>query len=259
VGRLETEDERLLRLAGYEIPADFPGGPPLEPLITAVPVNGGRGTARGFEVSLRRADSSSKLSGALSYSYGVARREAYGYIHPFDYDRRHAFTATANLQLSRGFGLSAAWRATSGLPYTPFRPVVAFGLEQIPDQPPRRTPSRGWFGPGRPPASSDPNTWPFVYDVGHGALSDINATRHPFYSRLDFRARFNPSWSGGRWELYLDVFNVLGSRSPYRSNGPFFVPDLTRDPATGEYHVLKTRLEGDVRPILPSFGVRFRF
>lgn len=260
VGRLETEDERLRRLTGYEIPQNFPGGPPLDPLITAVPVNGGRGTARGLEVSLfRRGATSSKLTGALSYSYGVARREAYGYVHPFDYDRRHGLTATADLQVSRRFGLSAAWRAASGLPYTPFRPVVSFGLEQRLDQPPRRTPERGWFGSVPPPDPSGPDGWSYLYEVGHGRLSDLNAARHPFYSRVDFRARFNPSWGGGRWEFYLDVFNLLASRAPYRSNGPFFVPDLYRDPATGEFRVAETRLEGQLRPIIPSLGVRVRF
>jgi len=260
VGRLETEDERLDRLTGYQIPPDFPGGPPLEPLITAVPVNGGRGTARGLEVSLsRRGVPSSKLTGALSYSYGVARREAYGYVQPFDYDRRHAVTATADLQVSRGFGLAVAWRAASGLPYTPFRPVVSFGLEQRLDQPPRLTPERGWFGSGPPPDPSDPNGWSYLYELGHGALSDLNAARHPFYLRGDLRARFNPSWGHGRWEFYLDIFNLLASRAPYRSNGPFFLPDVYQDPATGEFRVAKTRLGGELRPIIPSLGLRVRF
>jgi TonB-dependent receptor-like protein len=252
VGRLETDEELEERLASYLIPHDFPGGPPLERLITASPVNDGHGSARGFELSLvrRPASASAKLGGTLSYSYGVANRHSYGLSYPFDYDRRHALTLALDLQLTRSLGFSASWRGATGLPYTPQRPVVSFGLEQLPGQPPRRTPSRQYVV-GDPTAEG-----PLTYAVGPGPLSDMNSARHPFYSRLDLRARFQPGGPSGRWELYLDVYNALNSDVMTRHNGPAFRPSLTWDEATRRWQIVNSTMP---LAVLPSFGLRFRF
>ena len=252
VGRLETDQELQQRLDSYVIPHDFPGGPPLERLITASPVNDGHGSARGFELSLvrRPTGASARLGGTASYSYGVANRHSYGLSYPFDYDRRHALTLALDLRLTRTLGFSATWRGATGLPYTPHRPVVAFGLEQVPGEPPRRTPSREYLV-GNPGAEG-----PLTYDVGPGPLSQMNAARHPFDSRLDVRARFQPGGPAGRLELYLDVYNVLNSDVMSSHNGPAFHPSLTWDAAASRWRVVNSRMPLSV---LPSFGLRFRF
>ena len=251
VGRLETEEGRQQRLASYVIPPDFPGGPPLDPLITTTPVNDGWGTARGFELSLLRrpASASASLGGMLSYSYGVANRHSYGLTYPFDYDRRHAFTATLDWRASRSLAFSAAWRGATGLPYTPARPAVSFGLQETPGEPPLRVPSRWVATPGPTMGRG-----PFAYDVGPGSLSDLNSARHPFYSRVDFRALFQPGGPRGRWEVYLDVYNALNADLLTHQNGPGFQPEAVWDGT--RWRVVHSQAS---KFVLPSFGLRFRF
>jgi outer membrane receptor for ferrienterochelin and colicin len=249
VGRLETEEDRQRRLSSYVIPPDFPGGPPLDPLITTTPVNDGWGTARGLELSLMRRASGTApgLSGLLTYTYGVANRHSYGLTYPFDYDRRHAVTLALDWRVSRTLSFSAAWRGASGLPYTPAQPAVSFGLEQRGDEPPMRVADRFY----RPPAGAPDD---FVYTAGPGRLEDMNSARHPFYSRLDVRARFQPGGPSGRWEVYLDVYNALKSDLMSRQNSPAFEPSVAWDGTRWRVG------HSDVRRfVLPSFGLRFRF
>src|SRR4029078_12579229 len=106
--------------------------------------------------------------------------------YPFDYDRRHALGLTAEVPLGRHLGLAAAWKAASGLPYTPSTPV---GASQV--------------------------------AVG---LKDVNAAGHPFYSRLDVRAAFTPGGPAGFLELYADVVNVLNYDIVSGNNGPGLKP-----------------------------------
>jgi hypothetical protein len=241
VGRLESEEERRARLALYDRPPYAAGALPGEPLITAFPVNDGFGTSRGFEVSLvrRAATVSSGLSGALSYSYGFARQHSYGRVFPFDYDRQHAVTAAIDWQASRSFGASATWRGASGLPYTPFHPVVSLEPDRM-----------DFDGDG------DRSEYvPSGYAAAPGGLAEINSARHPFYSRLDLRARFTPPWGGRRWEFFLDVFNVLSYDVLDGNNGPSFKPSIQGE--TGNFQVALRGRRGPL--VLPSFGVRVRF
>src|SRR6185295_16831668 len=57
VGRLETEDERLARLARYDFPPALQSTLPTAPLITSVPGNDSRGKAYGLDFFLSRSDS----------------------------------------------------------------------------------------------------------------------------------------------------------------------------------------------------------
>ena len=54
VGLLETEEARLARVARYDFPADLAWSIPVDPVITTVPANDGRGRAYGFDLFLSR-------------------------------------------------------------------------------------------------------------------------------------------------------------------------------------------------------------
>jgi hypothetical protein len=231
VGRRQTEGEWLAEQRGK--PVGTPFSP--EPLITSVPVNDGRGTARGAELSLAldaMGPSGRGIAGRLSYTYARARRESYGRVYPFDYDRRHAVAASVSLRPIRHLGLAATWQAASGLPYTPFQPTLVVLVLH----------SDAVIADGTP----------LTHEPGL-RFSGINAARHPFYSRLDLRASLGPGGAAGRWEVYVDVFNVLKHNLVDGNNGPSFRPTLTYD---GDWSVVERSGRGRV---IPSFGLRLRF
>jgi hypothetical protein len=109
----------------------------------------------------------------------------------------------------------------SGLPYTPFHPVRQLPGHRIPGV----------------------------------RLEELNAARHPFYSRLDLRADFAPGGPRGRFQLYADVVNVLNYDITTGNNGPGFKPTVTQTP--DGWRVVERSDHG--LAIVPTFGLRFRF
>jgi hypothetical protein len=90
VGQLETEDQRLARLARYDFPASLQSTLPVAPLITSVPTNDSSGQAYGLDFFLSRADGPAhpRLTGWISYSLATTEQNIYG---------RSAFTNAAPL------------------------------------------------------------------------------------------------------------------------------------------------------------------
>jgi Carboxypeptidase regulatory-like domain/TonB-dependent Receptor Plug Domain len=130
-----------------------------------------RGHARGVEIFIQRR-SVNKLSGWVSYSYGVARYRdaATNLSFDGDYDQRHTFNAYATYRLRPSLNLSARFRYGSNFP------IVGF----------------------------------LKFDGTRVVLSDQrNQVRMPVYSRLDVRA--NKSFNFDRWKLtlYAEVLNLL--------------------------------------------------
>jgi hypothetical protein len=130
-----------------------------------------RGHARGIEIFIQRR-SVNKLSGWVSYSYGVARYRDAATNQSFygDYDQRHTFNVYATYRLRPSLNLSAKFRYGSNFP------IVGF----------------------------------LRFDGTRLVLSDQrNQVRMPAYSRLDIRA--NKSFNFDRWKLtlYAEVLNVL--------------------------------------------------
>jgi hypothetical protein len=245
VGRLESEIERAARLATYDFPAALAGEVPRERIITTTPVNGAGGRAYGLDVYVsRRPRPETRLSGWATYTYGVARREAYDRTLPFEYDRRHAGSAVMAVRVRDWLDVAATARVASGFPRTPVR-----GLRVAPiadttdlDGDGRRT---EWV-PERDPEGR------LVYLVDLGGVGNLLSARLPLFARLDLRATARPGGRGSRWELYLDVINVLD-----RENVGFVDPRLEFDPGAERPRVVE---EGSASiPFLPSFGVRFRF
>jgi hypothetical protein len=69
---------------------------------------------------------------------------------------------------------------------------------------------------------------------------------------VDARLSFRPRGREGRWLIYVEVINVLD-----RDNAATVEYDIRFDEA-GDPFLADTRREGGV-PLLPTFGVRFRF
>jgi hypothetical protein len=176
-----------------------------------------------------------RLSGWLSYTLGVARREAYGRTYVFDYDRRHSATLVGSYRFSPKFEVSATARGASGFPRTPFAGVRVASVERdgrfVPDR----------DGDGR-----------LVYVAVPGGLDRLNSARLPFYARLDLRAAFRPRGEKGRWQFYVEAINALR-----RKNVSTIDATLEYDAASDRPKLVETPSDGV--PFLPTFGVRFRF
>jgi hypothetical protein len=244
IGRLETEPERLARVARYDFPDELQGSVPAAPIITSNPTTDATGSSYGIDLFLSKDPGSGPLYGWLSYTFGRAEQTAYGRTYAFDYDRRHALSLVANYLLGRKWEFSVTGRYSSGFPFT--EPV---GLRVAAVEDPNHDPDSELPPALVPETDANGN---LVYAVDYGDTSNLNSGRLPYYMRLDARVTFRPGGPAGAWSVYLEVLNVLnrdnaGTLEPllsYNPDGP--LPGLTLQP-------------GEALPLLPSFGVRFRF
>jgi hypothetical protein len=246
VGRLETADELAARVATYDFPLNLADQRPNVPQITSLPGNDGTGRAYGVELFLARQARSptDRVSGWLSYTWGRAETTAYGRTYLSDYDRPHALSLVANYRLSRLIELGTTVRAQSGFPYSvPIGVRVAAvadtgdidGDGNVTELVPQRD------ALGLP-----------VWTADYGAASNLNSGRLPVFARVDLRVTFRPQWQDSRWQLYVEVINLLNRR-----NAGSLETELLYDPTSDRPRVTTTR-DGSL-PLLPSLGVRFRF
>lgn len=242
-GRLETEDERLARLARYDFPADLQWSIPTERQITTIPENGTDGRGYGFDLYIaRRATSAdTRLTGWASWTWGRAKREAYGLTLPFDYDRRNAITLVSSYRPSPKWELAATGRASTGFPRT--APV---GLEVSAIEDPQAPGPVAKFVPERDALGN------VVYTADYGALANINKTTLPFFARLDLRLTWKPRGVQGRWLFYLDVINATN-----RKNAGMMEDRLEYDEGQDRPRLVEAKTAA--LPFLPSFGIKFRF
>ena len=246
VGRLETESERQARLAEYDCPASLASSLPADPIITSTPTNDGRGRAYGFDVFLSRttAPVSARIRGWASYTWGRARRESYGRIYPFEYDRRHAFSSVASYRLSERWELAATTRLASGFPRTPPLGVRVAGEADAAD--------RDGDGNVQELVPAVDAGGRLVYAVNFGGIDNLNTGRLPLFARVDLRATWRPRGAAGRWELYAEVINLLN-----RDNAGALEAELEFDPTSERPKIIEQRDQGI--PRLPTVGLRFRF
>lgn len=244
LGRLETPDELAVRAATYDFPDELSSGVPSSPQITSLPSNGGTGRSYGIEVyAARRATSAStRLTGWLAYTWGRAETTAYGRTFAADYDRPHALSVVASYRATRLIELAATVRAQSGFPYTPALAVrpAATEIPPTPDGQPAR------FVP-----AYDPLGLP-VWVPDFGDTSNINSARLPLFARVDARVTFRPRWSSDRWQIYVEVINLLN-----RDNASTLDTELVYDPTSDRPKL--TVVRSGRLPLLPSFGLRYRF
>lgn len=241
VGRLETPGQVQARINAYDFPPDLSADVPSTPVITTAPVNGGSGRAYGFDLYMARqaVSPSTRLTGWASYTYGKADVTAYGRTYPFDYDRRHAASIVGMFQLSRLIGLGATARIASGFPRTPAVGLRTAAVERTVDGVTTFVPAR----------DQDQR---LIYTIDLGGIDNLNTGRLPIFARVDVRTTFTPGWMNRSWQLYAEIINVLK-----RKNAGSLEPDLEYDPASSRPRITYRRDAGV--PLVPTFGVRYRF
>jgi hypothetical protein len=246
VGRLETPAEINSRVATYDFPASLTDQIPRSPQITSLAGNDGAGRAYGVEAYAAKQATSAgtRLSGWMSYTWGKAETTEYGQVLPADYDRTHALSVNANYQLTRLINLATTARIQTGFPTTPVIGVRVASTADVADV--DRDGNRSELIPLR-----DTSGLP-VWTPDFGGLDNLNTARLPLFARVDLRATFRPRWSGDRWQIYVDVINLLN-----RNNASSLDPELVYDPTSDRPQVKMVR-NGRL-PLLPSFGVRYRF
>lgn len=246
IGRLETTDARAARLAEYDFPTSLASNIPVEPIITSTPVNDGRGRAYGFDVFVTRtsAPASARLRGWASYTWGRAERMSYGRTYPFEYDRRHAISAVVSYRLTDRWELATTTRVASGFPRTPPLGLRVAGASDDDDRD-----GDGVLGELLPATDLDGR---LIYTVNYGGVENLNNGRLPTFARVDLRATWRPRGAQGRWELYLEVINLLNRR-----NAGSLDPRLEYDPTADRPRLTEARDQSI--PRLPTIGLRFRF
>ena len=246
IGRLETDAERRTRLAQYDFPASLASSVPTDPIITTLPTNDGSGHAYGFDLFVSRptVPASARVRGWASYTWGHADRQAYGRTYPFEYDRRHAFSAVASYRLSDRWEIGSTTRIASGFPRT-----AAFGLRVASTA---DTGDRDRDGNVTELVPALDTSGALIYTVNFGGVSNLNNARLPVFAREDARMTWRPRGARGRWEIYLEVINLLN-----RKNAGALDPRLEYDSTSDRPKIVETPDQGI--PRLPSVGVRFRF
>jgi len=245
-GRLETPSEVAARVATYDFPAALADQIPRSPQITSFAGNDGAGRAYGVELyaAKQAMSATTRLSGWMSYTWGKAETTEYGRVYAADYDRTHALSVNANYQLSRLINVATTARIQSGFPTTPVAGVRVASTADTADI--DRDGNRTELIPLRDTAGLP------VWSPDFGGLGNLNTGRLPLFARVDLRATFRPRWSDNRWQIYLDVINLLN-----RDNASSLDPELVYDPASDRPQVKMVR-SGRL-PLLPSLGVRYRF
>lgn len=246
IGRLETDQVRAARLARYDFPASLAVNIPVEPIITATPVNDGLGRAYGFDVFVTRtsAPARARLRGWASYTWGKAERTSYGRTYPFEYDRRHAISAVVSYRLTDRWELATTTRIASGFPRTPPLGLRVAAADDTDDR------DRDGVVDELVPATDAAGR--LVYAVNYGGVDNLNSGRLPTFARVDLRATWRPRGAQGRWELYVEVINLLNRR-----NAGSLDPRLEYDPTSDRPRLTEARDQSI--PRLPTIGLRFRF
>ena len=234
VGRLETEAERQARVAGYDFPDALASSVPTDPIITSTPTNDGSGRAYGFDVFVSRmtAPVAARVRGWASYTWGRATREAYGRTYPFEYDRRHAFSAVVSYRLTDRWELASTTRLASGFPRTPpldLRVASEFDAADL---------DQDGNVEERVPAVDSRGR--LIYAVDFGGIDNLNAGRLPLFARVDLRATWRPRGAQGRWELYAEVINLLN-----RQNAGALEAELVYDPESDRPKNRRAARSGD--------------
>lgn len=246
VGQLESDAVRRARVATYDFPRALTSSIPVDPLITTVPANDGRGRAYGFDLYVARtsAPASARLRGWASYTWGRADRTAYGRTYAFEYDRRHAFSAVTSYRLSDRWDVATTTRVASGFPRTAPLGLRVAGEPDAADR--DRDGNTTELVPALDPAGR------LVYTVDYGGVANLNNARLPVFARVDLRTTWRPRGAQGRWELYLEVINLLN-----RKNAGALSAELQYDPNGDRPALVETRDQSI--PRFPTLGVRVRF
>ena len=219
VQRLETDDQRALRLRRLGVPYDLPADSMVyEPRPTVVADSIGRGSSKGVEVQLER--TAGVVRGFVSYGYGRSTREMYGDTFLFDFDSPHSVKAVLFMEPWRRVRVAVTSQRASGVPVTP---LISESFYRKPD---------GSFSMTLNPEMRRPSL--------------RNTERLNGYGRTDVRVTYSTL---GHWEFYGEMLNVFGEEIVHHVE----VPSSVGGPPAYDRRV--ARLDR----WLPSSGLRVRF
>ena len=151
-------------------------------------------------------------------------------------------SVVSSFRLSRLIEVGTTFRAQSGFPHTPGLAVRPASIED---------PAAAAAGVTRLVPQYD-DLGLLVWSADYGDTSNFNTTRLPFFARLDARVTFRPRWASDRWQFYFEVINLLN-----RDNASELEVDLVYDPDSDRPQLSEVR-SGRL-PLLPTFGLRYRF
>jgi hypothetical protein len=191
-----------------------------------------KGKAYGFEI-LAQKKSYKGLYGIFSYTFvrSEFQNQLNQYI-PSSWDNKHLLTITAGKKLNNNWEIGSKFRLVGGRPYTPY----------------------------------DLNASSIIanYDVSNKGILDyasLNSERFGTYSQLDFRIDKTWFWNKFSLNFYVDVQNVLASKSNGQS---FLLPTLDANgnkvinSNDSSRYVLEA-VESSSGNVLPGFGFIFDF
>ena len=180
-----------------------------------LPFRYGTATAHGVDLLLEK--SKGWLTGQLAYSFGHVRTEFGNERFPPSWSIPHSLRTTLGVHLGK-WEMQTSATVHSGRPYTPpvARTVGVYGY----------------------PAESGNQI----------LLGKRNSERLPTYARVDLALRRTYQADWGRWELYLQVLNLLNRRNLLR------IPRFSLDRL---YKSDRSGLGERSLPILPSIGIKF--
>lgn len=186
-----------------------------------------KGKAYGFEVFAQK-KSYEGLYGILSYTFirSEFQNQLNQYI-PSSWDNKHLLTVTAGKKLKKNWEIGSKFRLVGGKPYTPY----------------------------------DINASSIIanYDVANRGILDytlLNSLRFGTYSQLDLRIDKTWFWSTFSLNFYVDVQNVLASKSNGQS---FLLPTVDANGnkvinANDSSKYVLEEVESTSGNVLPGFG-----
>jgi outer membrane receptor for ferrienterochelin and colicin len=151
-----------------------------------IPNNQGHGFAYGYEVFFQKKPSpETRLSGWLSYSYGVTKEEDPKVkLHYRDFDQRHTLNIVARLKPSSHLVVDTKYSYGSGFPWTAVK--------------------------------TDVNDEPLFDERGNVIWEAVNSRRYPPYSRWDVRLTWRHRFADKlQFMIYLEVINLLNHKNVY--------------------------------------------
>ena len=182
-----------------------------------------QGTSYGFDVMLRQLDVG-PLSGWLSYTYGVSHRTESGQSYWPGHDRRHNLNVVGSWRAGR-YSFGARMGVASG---TPFTDIVGQVVRRSYD------PGNHQYGTGGVAGEREP-------------LGGVrNASRYPFFQRLDLSVSRSGTWRGMQLVPYLSLVNAYNAKNVF-----IYTFDYTENPPTRE--------ASSQFPLLPSLGLTIGF
>ncbi len=186
-----------------------------------------KGKAYGFEIFAQK-KSYEGLYGILSYTFirSEFQNQLNQYI-PSSWDNKHLLTVTAGKKLNNNWEIGSKFRLVGGKPYTPY----------------------------------DLNASSIIanYDVENRGIlnyTSLNSERFGTYSQLDLRIDKTWFWSKFSLNFYVDVQNVLASKSNGQS---FLLPTLDANGnkvinANDSSRYVLEEVESTSGNVLPGFG-----